>query len=452
MNFNIKRILLALAVLATPLATFLLLAPPAEAQTRIERVVSPGGIEAWLVEERGLPIIGLEVSWAGGSVNDPAGKDGLAYLLSATMDEGAGGLDSTAFRQALTDKAITISFDTGREEFSGSMKTLTENRDAAFELLAMALTAPRFDDEPVMRMKRDIATAIARDAQNANAVASKAWFRAAFGDGPYARPRKGTAQTAAALTPDDLRDLHRRLISRQTMMISVVGDIDAPTLSRLLDKTFGGLPEASGIAPIAARVPISGAGFRGVEMDTPQTVIRFGFEGLLRHDPDFVPAFVLNHILGGGTFSSRLYEEVREKRGLAYGIWTSLRPFDHAALWIGGTATRADRAAETLEVIRAELDRMARNGPTQAELDDAKTYLTGAYPLRFDTNSKIADQLAGIQRQDLGIDYIEKRNGLVEAVTLEDLKRVAARLIKTDNLIVVAVGRPSSIATLKPES
>lgn len=448
MTMNFKPLLPTLAAVAT----VALLVLPAAAQTKIQRVVSPGGIEAWLVEERGLPIIGLEVSWAGGSVNDPVGKDGLAYLLSATLDEGAGDLDSAAFRGALTDKAISISFETAREDFSGSLKTLTENRDAAFELLRLALVEPRFDAEPVERMKRNIATDIAREAQNANAVASRAWFKAAFGNGPYARPRKGTPETTAALTPDDLRGFFRRLISRQGMKVAVVGDIDAKTLSQLLDKTFGALPKVSGITPIAAAVPVAGARFRGVKMDTPQTVIRFGFEGLLRHDPDFVPAFVLNYILGGGSFSSRLYEEVREKRGLAYGVSTSLRPYSRAGLWLGGTATRADRAAETLKVIRSELDRMAKDGPTQTELDDAITYLTGAYPLRFDTNSKIAGQLAGIQRQNLGIDYIEKRNAMVESVTLEDLKRVAARWIKTKNLIVVAVGRADSISTLEPKS
>ncbi|VAW16689.1 Peptidase, M16 family [hydrothermal vent metagenome] len=448
MTLNLKRLFLA----SFALATVLVMALPAQAQTSIQRVISPGGIEAWLVEERGLPIIGLEVSWAGGSASDPQGKGGLAYLLSATLDEGAGALDSAGFRRALTDKAISISFEAGRDDFSGSMKTLTENRDAAFELLRLALTVPRFDPEPVERMKRDILTAIVRDAQNASSVAGRVWLKAALGDVPYARPRKGTAETVAALIPGDLKDFHRRLISREGMKVSVVGDIDAKTLARLLDETFGELPRQSGIPADGAQVPIAGASFAGVTMNTPQTVIRFGFKGLLRHDPDFVPAFVLNHILGGGSFSSRLYEEVREKRGLAYGVSTSLRPYERAALWVGGTATRAERAAETLEVIRAELDRMAKDGPTQTELDDAKTYLTGAYPLRFDTNSKIAGQLAGIQRQDLGIDYIEKRNGLVEAVTLDDLKRVAAQLIKTDSLIVVAVGQEASIAALKPES
>jgi len=448
MTVNFKPWVSTLAALATVAVLTL----PAVAQTKIQRVISPGGIEAWLVEERGLPIIGLNVSWAGGSVNDPDGKEGLAYLLAATLDEGAGDLDSAGYRRALTDKAISISFETGREDFSGRLKTLTENRDAAFELLRKALMEPRFDAEPVGRMKRNIATDITREAQSANAVASRNWLEVAFGDGPYARPRKGTAQSAAALTPDDLRAFYRQLISRQNMKVSVVGDIDAGTLARLLDQTFGGLPETSGIVSVAATVSVAGAGFRGVEMDTPQTVIRFGFKGLLRHDPDFVPAFILNHILGGGSFSSRLYEEVREKRGLAYGVSTSLRPYDRAGLWLGGTATRADRAAATLKVIRQELDRMAKDGPTQTELDDAKTYLTGAYPLRFDTNSKIAGQLAGIQRQNLGIDYIEKRNGLVEAVTLADLKRVASLWIKTDNLIVVAVGQAESIASLEPES
>lgn len=423
-------------------------AAPSRAATEIQRVVSPGGIEAWLVEEHAIPIIGLQVTWAGGSAHDPEGREGLAYLLSATMDEGAGDLSSEAFRERLKDQAIEISFDAGRDDFSGEMKTLSENRDEAFRLLRLAITSPRFDIEPVERMKRDIVAEISRDALRPGDIANRQWFRLAFGDAPYARKHEGTTESVARLGPDDLRDLHGKLIARADMKISVVGDIDAPTLATLLDETFGALPERSGLKPIAP-VDIGGAAYRGVEFDTPQTVIRFGFAGLLRDDPDFIPAFILNHILGGGTFSSRLYEEIREKRGLAYNVSTSLRAYDAAGLWLGGTATRAERAGETIAVIRAELERYAAEGPTEAELDDAKTYLTGAYPLRFDTNSKIARQLSGIQRESLGIDYIDKRNAMIEAVTLDDLKRVAARIMKPENLIVVAVGRPDSLQRIR---
>jgi zinc protease len=423
-------------------------APAARAETEIQRVISPGGIEAWLVEEHAIPIIGVTVTWSGGSAYDPAGKEGVAYLLSATLDEGAGTLDSEAFRSRLADTAIEISFETGQDDFNGQIKMLTEKRDEAFGLLRMALTEPRFDQEVVGRMKRDIVSEITRDAQRPNEIANRAWYKLAFGDAPYARPREGTAETVLALGPNDLRAFHRRLIRKDGMKISVVGDIDAATLARLLDETFGGLPQTSDLKPLAP-IAVGGPAYSGVEADTPQTVIRFGFAGLLRDDSDFVPAFILNHILGGGTFSSRLYEEVREKRGLAYGVSTGLRSYDAAGVWIGGTATRADRAAESISVIRAELERFAAEGPTEAELDAARTYLTGAYPLRFDTNSKIARQLSGIQRENLGIDYIARRNGMIEAVTLDDLKRVAARLLKPENLIVVVVGRPDSLAKIR---
>lgn len=421
----------------------------ARAETEIQRVVSPGGIEAWLVEERGIPIVGLTATWSGGAAHDPSGKEGLATLLSATMDEGAGDMPSEAFRDRLSDTAVSLSFEAGRDDFNSELKTLSENRDEAFRLLRLALTEPRFDAEPVGRMKRDIISGILRDEQNPNDVANREWFRQAFGEGAYASPRDGTVQSVTSLTSDDLRDLHGRLVARDNMKISVVGDIDAQTLGRLLDETFGALPARASLPDLPETFEVSGAAFRGVEMDTPQTVIRFGFEGLLRDDPDFIPAFVLNYILGGGSFSSRLYEEVREKRGLAYGVFTALQPYDRAGLWIGGTATRADRAEETLAVIRAEIERLASEGPTEAELDAAKTYLTGAYPLRFDTNSKIARQLTGIQREDLGIDYVQRRNAMIEAVTLDDLRRVAARTLKPEDMIVVAVGRAESLAKIR---
>ncbi|MFV2093393.1 MAG: M16 family metallopeptidase, partial [Hyphomicrobiales bacterium] len=198
--------------------------------------------------------------------------------------------------------------------------------------------------------------------------------------------------------------------------------------------------------------PRTGPAFRGVAMDVAQTGLRFGFRGIKRDDPDFVAAYIMNHILGGGSFTSRLYSEVREKRGLAYSVFSSVYPLDGTGIFIGGTSSRTDRAGESLKVIRAELESMAKTGPTAAELAAAKTFLTGAYPLRFDSNSKIANQLIGIQIQGLGIDYVNIRNGLINSITLDDVQRIARRLLKPGELIITAAGQPASLKEFEPDS
>jgi zinc protease len=416
----------------------------AETATRIERVVSPGGIEAWLVREPAVPLIALEFAVTGGSTQDAPGKAGTANLVSGLLDEGAGDLDSAAFQDRLEAKAIELRFSAGRDHLSGSLKTLAENRDEAFGLLALALNKPRFDAEPVERVRQQVLAGIRRKSTNPNSLASEAWWAAAFPGHVYGRPVEGTAETVAAIGPDDLRAFVGRVLTRDTLKIAVVGDIDAATLAPLLDKVFGPLPAKGQRLAVAEAAP-QGLGQRLViDVDVPQTVLTFGWPGLKRSDPDFVPAYVLNHILGGGTFSSRFYREVREKRGLAYSVYSYLMPLDHAGLMIGGVSTRNDRAAESLSVIEAEIARLAKEGPSADELDKAKKYLIGAYALRFDTSGKIAGQLLQIQLDDLGIDYIHRRNGLVAAVTIEDVRRVAARLLN-DKLLVTAAGRPVGI-------
>lgn len=246
------------------------------------------------------------------------------------------------------------------------------------------------------------------------------------------------------MTEADLRAAWSRALNRTGMKIGVVGDIEAARLGPMLDALLGGLPqgEAAAIPPATIAKP---GGVSVVEFDAPQTTLLFGHAGPLRDDPDFMSAFVMNHILGGGGFSSRLMTEVREKRGLTYGVYSYLMPLDGAGMVLGGAATANARVAEALDVIKAEWRRMAEQGPTDAELDAAKRYLTGAYPLRFDSNAAIAGQLVAIQRDELGIDYPSRRNAEVEAVTAEDIRRVAAKWLKPDALAVVAVGRPEGL-------
>lgn len=429
--------LLALLVAAVPV--------PARAEIAIERVVSPGGIEAWLVEEHALPMVAVEFAFRGGAKLDPDGKAGLATMLSGLLDEGAGDLDSQAFQQRLDDLAVRLSFSADRDAFYGSLQSLSENTEDAFDLLRLALTAPRFDPEPVQRIRAQLLAMLAAAEEDPQAVASKAWFKAAFPDHVYGRPPDGTQETLTAVAREDLVAWMRRHLARDRLEIAVVGDITPEALGRLLDTTFGALPTEAEEVLVPPPAPERPAGRIVIPRDIPQTVIQFGGEGLLREDPDFIPAYVLNYVLGGGGFSSRLMLEVREKRGLAYGIYTYLLPLDLTGLLVGGVATENVNAGETMALVRSVLADVRANGISEAELADAKTYLTGAFPLRFDSNANIAEQLLSFQLDDLGIDYVNERNALIESVSQHDIRRVAKRLLDPSDLLVVMVGEPENL-------
>ena len=423
-----------------------ILAPaPAPAAVEVERVISPLGIEAWLVEEHSVPFLSLNFVFRGGAKLDPPGREGLAELVSGMLNEGAGELDSLAFQKATDDFAIRMAFDAGIDEFGGGLQTLTETRDRAFELLALALTEPRFDAGAIERVRGQLLAALERDAKNPNGIARRLWYRAAFGGHAYARQSDGTIEGVSAIGRDDLVRFVAERLTRESLIVGVAGDIDAATLGPLLDTVFGPLAETG--PPFA--VPEVEPGARGAviveRMPQPQSVVLFGQRGLKRADPRFYAAYVMNQILGGGGFTSRLIEEVREKRGLAYGVFSYLAPLDHSALYMGGVATQNERVAESLAVIRAEFARMRDDGVSEKELADAKTYLTGSFPLRLDSNGEIANMLVGMQIADLGIDYLERRNGLIEAVTVEDIHTLAAELLDPDSFTVVVVGDPLGV-------
>jgi len=423
---------------------FLLQAPAARAMT-IERVTSPGGIEAWLVRDS-APMIALDFAFLGSADQDPADKPGVATMVASLLDEGAGPFDAMTFHGRLERRAIEMSFSAGRDHFRGSLRLLKENRDEAFDYLRLALSEARFDAEAIERMRSQIMSRLRRDMVSPNDIASRNWWAAAFPGHPYGRPVDGTLESLPRISLEDLRSYSQRILARDNLKIALVGDIDAATAGELLDRTFGRLPAKAQLTPVAP-VIAQGLGRRIViKLDVPQAVVMFGAPGIRRNDPDFMAAYVVNHILGGGSFSSRLYREVREKRGLAYGISDSLVWLNYSALMLGHTATRADATGKTLEIIEQEIRRLAEEGPTEDELVKAKSYLKGSFVLGLDTSSRIAAQLVQMQLDDLGMDYIERRSGLIDAVTLSDAKRVAKRLLDS-GLLVTVVGRPEGVVS-----
>ncbi len=357
----------------------------------IQRVVSPHGIEAWLVEDQTIPLIAMSFAFVGGADQDPADKAGVANMLSGLLDEGAGDLDSEAFQSRLDDLSIELSFDAGRDTFSGSVKTLVENRDETAQLLHLALTAPRFDPEPVERIRAQVLTGIRSRERSPGEIASTSLMKAVFPDHPYGRPVEGTRESVTAITVDDLKAYRQRIFAQDHLKVAVVGAIDPTALGAMLDEIFGDLPAKADLVPIAEAPPPKSAEIN-VTMAIPQTLIRFAGPGLKRDDPDYIPAAVATYILGGGDTGSRLFDQVREQRGLAYSISLGLEPLDHAGLVVGGTSTRSDQSAGVLSLVESVIKQFADEGPTETELTNAKDYLIGSYPLGFATSTRIAGQ------------------------------------------------------------
>jgi zinc protease len=430
-------------VILAALASFII-AGPATAAVEIQEVTSPGGFKAWLVEEHSIPFGAIEIRFKGGASLDPEGKRGVINLMTGLIEEGAGDMDAQTFTRARDELAASFGFRVYDDALSVSARFLTENRDEAIALLREALVTPRFDDDAIERVRAQVLSIIRSDETDPNAIAGRAFNSLAFGSHPYGSSEDGTLESVEALTRDDIVAAHQSVLVQDRVHVGAAGDITAEELGLIMDLLLGDLPEAGPPLPDDVSVGLTG-GVTLVPFETPQSVALFGHVGMDRDDPDFFPAFLANEIFGGSGLQSRLSDEVREKRGLTYGVGTYLANYEHADLLVGQLASANDRVAEAVDVVRAEWQRIANGGVTEEELEETKTYLTGAYPLRFDGNGTIARIMVGMQMSGLTPDYITTRNDKVNAVTLEDIKRVAARIYQPDALRFVIVGRPDGI-------
>jgi zinc protease len=411
----------------------------------IQSVKSDSGIDIWLVENHVNPIVSVAFGFKGGSGYDPPGKEGIAELASGLLDEGAGDADSQAFQKRLTDRGIDLRFSAGLDDFTGRTRFLRDDRGEAAELLRLALSAPRFDPEPVERIRNAVLIDIAQAESDPNSIAGREMEEMMLNGHPYSRPGDGTQASMMSITADDLRQfVHQRFV-RSRLHVSIVGDVSAAEAKAFVDQAFGALPEDAPLAEVAPIEPSKAGRTRVVDFDVPQAIVQFAEPGIPRSDPDFFPAYLVNYVLGGGGFSARLMEEVREKRGLVYGIGTDLWTFDAGGLIAGQFQTDPARVAEAIEIVRTEWQRMASEGPTQAELDDAKTYLLGYYPRNFTNTMDTAQLMRGLQTDNLGIDYVTRRQKEIAAVTIEDARRAAKRLFDASQLTFIVVGPADQI-------
>lgn len=412
----------------------------------IQQVRSPGGISAWLVEERSLPIVAIRFAFEGGGAQEAAGKEGTSGLLAAMLDQGAGNLSATAYQKQMERLAARISFDSDRDAFFGNFESLTANLAKSVELLKLAVTAPTLEAATLERIRAQFLARASLEAGDANKVANAQWMAQTFAGHPYSRAIAGTPESIKAVTREDLEAYRKRIMARRTLRVAAVGDIDAATLGKILDEVFGALPAEPELGPVPDVTPKAVPKPGVVKLDGPQSVAIFGRLGMARTDSDYFAALVVTQILGGGSSEARLVQEVREKRGLAYWVYALMFNFKHAAVLIGGVASPNEQVAQSLDLIRGQFKDLAERGPTQAEVDAAKSYLIGSYVLSLDSNAKIAEQMLRSQLAGLGPDFIEARKAGLGKVTRADATRVARSLLATGDLSIAVAGQPINLA------
>lgn len=439
---------LALALAFAPTAAFAQSAAPAAVETKravnVQRVVSPGGIEAWLVSDSTVPIIEFRAYWkGGGSTVDPAGKQGAASMMADMLTEGAGTMNDEAFKVRLEELNMSLGFGPGADGFSMSLTTLTENRDAAFEMARLALSAPRFDPEPLARIKRQAEIGIKQRETNAGYIGGVAMDDATIPGHPYAS--RTSLASVQSITKADLQARMAALMGRDNLKVVAVGDISAATLGALMDKTFASLPAKAGVSPVPDITPKPGPRIIVKTLPQPQSAISFSAPGIQDEDPDWIALNVANYILGGGGFSSRLMDEVREKRGLVYGISTGPSVRDHMATVRGSASTSNKNVKGAIDLIKAEIARLRDVGPTQAEVDDAKRYMTGSFALALDSDANIASVLSSYQAAGRDMEYVNRRNSLFDKITRDDVWRATKRVFDPDAFVFVVVGQPDGM-------
>ena len=418
----------------------------ADAQAmQIQPVTGASGVEAWLVEDHSVPVVTIRFAFAGGAARDPVGKGGAASMVASLLDEGAGPYDSLAFHRRIDDLAGQLRFSAAQDEFDGSLRSLKQNLFDSADLLRLALAEPRFAPEDIERIRGETLAGLARQAKNPRSLSGRLWMHDAFEKHPYGSSVDGSEESVGAITRDDLAAFAGARFHRSGLLVGIVGDIDKTEAVALIDRVFGDLPKGADETEIAETKPLDDGALVVSRAAVPQSVVTFGQAGPKRDDPAWYAAYVLNEILGGGGFRGRLMKEIREKRGLAYGVSTQLVPYRHAGLIVGNVATENGRVAESIALVREEWRHMREEGPTAVELENAKTYLTGSFPLGLDSTQHIAGVLVQMQQDKLGIDYLDRRASLIGGVTLDEARSVAKKLFDPGALSFAVVGDPADV-------
>jgi zinc protease len=429
-------------------AAFLIavLAAPAAA-LEIKRSVLSDGAVLLVSEQHQLPMVTVTIAFDAGARRDPAGKAGLASLTASSLTLGTRDMSATQFNQKVDFMGSSISVGAGADYAQASFTSLRKYEDATLALLAAALAEPALSDAEIVRKRDERVAHIRANEEQPDYVAGVTFHKALYGNGPYGHPSEGTAESVAKLTPADVREFYHAHYKIAGAVIAVVGDVTTDEVKTKLEKAFGPLkgtvpPQA---APPAPRVA-PGIHPTLVDRNVVQATLILGGGGIARSNPDYYRLQVMNYILGGGGFASRLMKSVRSNKGLAYGISSGFDAGKFAGSFAVDTQTKNKSANEALQLILEQLRDIQEHPVSDTELASAKKYLIGSFPLKLDRQSSIAGFMLQVELYGLGLDYAERYPKLIGAVTKDDIQRVAKRYLHPDALILVAVADQSKAA------
>lgn len=422
----------------------LVMLPCALVADEVQQFKTPKGISVWLIENHNLPIIAMSFVWRGGIEGDDDAKQGLSHIAAHMLTKGAGTDDENAFQKKLQDHAITLGFRAQRDGIYGQMRSLKETWPLAADLLRASLNAPRFDTASLNEVKAETLTQLKRYQADPDWMLSRLMMCEAFAGHPYSKRTLGTPETLSRIAQDDLKRWHKRL-TRAELLVSVTGDISKDELNKQIDDMFGNLPEtADQIAVPNAELKTAKEVF-AIYYNGPQTSMILLWPGINRHDKDWYAAEVMNYILGGGSFSSRLMNEIREKRGLTYGISSGMSGFDHADTYTIQASFKNENAGQVMDFVKAQIARMRDTDVSADELKAAKDYLIGSYALGLTSTAQVAGHYLEIQREKLQVNEQQIREAGIMAVTSDDVRRVANRILNNDAMTAFFVGQPNGI-------
>jgi len=437
-----SKALIIIAVMVGVFAPF-----RAHALLKPVEVNSKSGVKAWLIEDSALPVISMHITFRNcGTSYDPADKAGLVAVLSRMFKEGAGKYSAEDFNNELENHAIELSFSEGEDDIEVEIRTLTRNFDKAIALTSDALNAPKLNDTDIKRVAANYLSDIKMSEQSPAFIAQKAWRSAYFGKHPYGRDYPDV-KSLAAIKSADLKEFKHTCMSKDSLIISAVGDVNSDKLIVAMDSLFAKLPESRALSlPVLEKAAVQERTVKVQEMDVPQSVFVFALPWIDRQNPDYIASVLLNYIVGGSGFNSRLMQELREKNGLTYGIHTGIDNNYASAYLSGSFSTKNADAAKAFEMLKQQLSLISQNGVTAAELEQAKSYMKGSFPLNLDSNGKIAGFLGMLQQYNLGIDYMERRSALIDAVTLERVNQLAKTMLLPDKMVTGVAGKPEGFA------
>ncbi len=399
------------------------------------------GIKFWFVQDKSIPIVSVSFSFGGGSSLDSKEKNGISNLMTSMMDEGTTNLTSNELKNLMKENGMKLNFSSQRDRINGNFQTISSQILKSFELFSEVLNHPKFDEKDINKIKRQIISSIKIDESDISTLASNKFNQFFFDQHNFSENTKGSIKSLNNINREDLIKFHKKVFQKQNLIIGVAGNVNEKNIKEFIDLVFGDLNNYDEILKIKKFETLA-KGERIHKIKTPQTSVLFGHPGLARNNENFFALRIANYILGGGGFQSRLYKNIREKKGLVYSVYSYLLSFESDGVIVGGFQTRNKSVYETVESVKNEWKKIQKKGITKTELENAKAYYNGSFTRNFTSTLSIARLLQIVQYYKLGDNYFQEREKIINSLSLEKVNQVVSNLFDGKKLFFMIVGEP----------